>query len=57
MSLLYAYGVYPIIILRWRHGVVVITTSQLHSAKPKLWFSAGSHGACGMSEICDDENL
>ena len=28
--------------LNLRHGVVVITTAQLHSAKPELRFHAGS---------------
>ena len=40
-----------------RHGVVVITTAQLHSRKPELRFCAGSNPARGMSEICDDEDL
>ena len=38
-------------------GVVVITTAQLHSTKPELWFSAGSNPARGMSEIRDGEDL
>ena len=37
--------------------VVGITTTQLFSGKPELWFSAGSKPACGVSEICDGENL
>ena len=41
----------------WRHGVVVITTVPLPSAKPKLRFCAGSNPARGMSEIDDGENL
>ena len=41
----------------WRHGVVVITTAQLHSAKPELRFCTGSNSARGVSEICDGEDL
>ena len=36
---------------------VVITTSQLHSTKPKLRFCAGSNPARGVSEIRDGEDL
>ena len=32
----------------WHHGVVVITTAQLHSFKPELRFRAGSKSACGV---------
>ena len=39
------------------HGVVVITTAQLHSMKPELRFCAGSSPACGVSEIRDGEDL
>ena len=42
---------------RWRCCVVVITSTQLHSAKPELRFRAGSTPACNISEICDGENL
>ena len=38
---------------RWRRGVVVIATAQLHSTKPELRFSAGSSPARGVSEIRD----
>ena len=38
-------------------GVVVITTPQLYSTKPELRFCAGSNRACGVSEICDGEDL
>ena len=31
----------------WHHGVVVITTSQLHSIKPELRFCAGSNPSVG----------
>ena len=41
----------------WRRGVVVITTAQLHSTKPKLRFCAGSNPARGVSEIRDGEDL
>ena len=40
----------------WHRGVVVITTAQLHSTKPKLRFCAGSYPACGKLEICDGED-
>ena len=36
---------------QWGHGVIVITTAQLHSTKPELESCAGSNPACGMSEI------
>ena len=38
-------------------GVVVITTTQLHSSKPELRFCTGSNPACGMSEIHHGKNL
>ena len=41
----------------WHRGVVSITTAQLYSAKPELWFNAGSNPAYDMSEIGDGENL
>ena len=41
----------------WRHGVVVITTAQLHLTKPELRFWAGSNPARGASEIRVGENL
>ena len=41
----------------WRHGVVVITTAQLHSAKPELRFCTGSNPAWGMLETRDGEDL
>ena len=34
-----------------------ITTAQLHSTKPELRFCVGSNPACGVSEICDGEDL
>ena len=37
--------------------VLVITTAQLHSIKPGLKFCAGSSPACGVSKICDIEDL
>ena len=36
---------------------VVITTAKLHSTKPELRFCAGLNPACGVQEICNDENL
>ena len=41
----------------WRHGVVVITTAQLHSTKPELRFHAGSNPACDVLGIRDGEDL
>ena len=41
----------------WLHGVVVITTTQLHSTKPELKFCTGSNPAGGVSEIHDSEDL
>ena len=38
-------------------GVVFITTAQLHSAKPKLRFCAGSYSLRSVSEIRDGEDL
>ena len=40
----------------WRQGVVVIITSKLHSTKSELNFCADSNLACGVSDICYDEN-
>ena len=34
-----------------------ITTAQIPSTKTKLRFCAGSSPTCGISEICDGENL
>ena len=39
------------------HGVVVITTAELHSTKPELILCAGSNPTSGISQICDDEDL
>ena len=52
----------PLPLLSWRnifnrHGVVVITTAQLHSTKPELKFCSGSNPARGVSEIWDGEDL
>ena len=41
----------------WHPGVVIITTTQLHSTKPELWFCAGSKPARSVSEIRDGEDL
>ena len=41
----------------WRRGVLVITTAQLHSAKPEFRFCAGSNHARGGLEIGDGEDL
>ena len=37
--------------------VVVITTVQLHSTKPKTRFCTGSNPACSVSEICNGKDL
>ena len=42
---------------KWRRGVMVITTAQLHSTKSELRFCADSNPARGVSKICDGENL
>ena len=42
---------------QFRRRLLVITTAQLHSAKPGLRFCAGWNPARGVSEIWDDENL
>ena len=39
------------------HGVVVITTAQLHSTKSELRLCADSSPARDMSEIGDNEDL
>ena len=44
-------------ILKWRRGLVIIATAQLHSVKPEFRFCAGSKPARGVSEICDGEDL
>ena len=41
----------------WHCGVMVITTAQLHSTKPKLRFCTGSNPAQGVSEIRNGEDL
>ena len=41
----------------WRRGVMVVTTTQLHSTKPELRFCAGSNPARGVLEIRDAEDL
>ena len=41
----------------WRRGVVVITTAQLHSAKPELRLCAGSNPVRGVSDIRAGEDL
>ena len=42
---------------KWCRGVVVITTAHLHSTKPELRLCAGWNPACGISEICNGEDL
>ena len=46
-----------ILICYWRRGVVVITTTQLHSTKPELRFWAGSNPARSVLEIRDGDDL
>ena len=41
----------------WRHGVVVITTAQVHSLKPGHRFFAGSNPARAVSDNRDGEDL
>ena len=41
----------------WRRGVVVVTTTQLHSTKPELRFCGGSNPARSVLEIRDGEDL
>ena len=40
-----------------RCGVVVVSTTQLHPTKPELKFCTGLNPTCGVSEICDGDNL
>ena len=42
---------------QWRHGVVVISTAQLHSTKPELRFCAVSKPARGVLVIRDGGHL
>ena len=42
---------------QWCHGVVVITTAQLHSTKLEFRFCAGSNSARDLLEIRDGEDL
>ena len=46
-----------VLYIMWCRDVVVITPVQLHSTKPELRFCAGSNPSCGVSEICDGEDL
>ena len=49
-----SYNLIEKIVVPW---LVVITTAQLHSTKPKLRFCAGSNPARCMSEIRNGEDL
>ena len=49
-------GFLIILLKKWRRGVVVITTAQIHLSKPELRFCAGSNPAHCVSEIRDDED-
>lgn len=40
-----------------RHGVVIVTTTQLNSTKPEVRFRAGLNPACGVTDIRDGEDL
>ena len=42
---------------KWHHGLVVVTTAQLYSAKPEFRLCTGSNPSCGMSEVCDGQDL
>ena len=44
-------------VTKWRRGVVVTTTAQVHSSKPELRFCAGSSPVHGEWEIRDGEHL
>ena len=45
-------------LIDWKTEVdCIITTAQLHSTKPELRFRAGLNPACGVSEICNGEDL
>ena len=44
-------------VTKWRRGVVVTTSAQVHSNKPELRFCAGSSPAHGEWEIRDGEHL
>ena len=43
--------------LKWRRGVLVINNEQLHSARPKLRFGAGSKPVHSVSEIGGNRDL
>ena len=47
------YGYSHLFSFSWHYDVVVITTAQLHSTKPKLRHCAGSNPARGVSEILE----
>ena len=49
--------VYSFAVSRCCHGLVVITTAQLHLTKPGLRFRAGPNHILSMPDICDRENL
>ena len=42
---------------KWRRGVEVITTTQLHSIKPELRFCTGSNPVCGVLDMWVGEDL
>ena len=44
-------------VTKWRRGVVVTTSAQVHSNKPELRFCAVSSPAHGEWEIRDGEHL
>ena len=46
-----------ILVFQTLSDVEVVTTAQLHSAKPEPRFCAGSNPARGVSEIPDGEDL
>ena len=56
-TLLFANSYQKMIFLKWRLGVVVIDTAQLHLTKAELRFCAGSNSGHGVSEIHDGEDL
>ena len=43
--------------LKWHHGVMIITTTQLHLTKAEFRFCTGSNPACDMLDIPNGEDL
>ena len=45
------------LVILWHHGIVVITTAEIHLTKPELRFCADSNRARGVSEVRHGEDL